>query len=200
MTKREAQLFDGIGSRKYLNSKERMRFHATASSLADPEHRSFALTVFYTGCRISEALALTPSRLDEAEKLIVLRTLKQRTRTKFRAIPIPGELLAALLRQSEGLTGDERLWKFCRTTGWKIIKSCMASSELTGTKATPKGLRHAFAVACVSENIPLPILQRLLGHAHLQTTGIYLELIGEDERELISRIWPDRGASEEFET
>jgi integrase/recombinase XerD len=44
-------------------------------------------------------------------------------------------------------------------------------------------------VACLSRNIPLPVVKKWLGHASLETTAIYLDLIGEEERELAKRLW-----------
>lgn len=186
----EARLFDRQGNRKYLNSSERLRFYEAVLRLSDPAEKSFVLTIFHTGCRISEALALTPSAVDLAERLVVLRTLKQRGKLKHRPIPVPADLLALLKRQAGSCARNERLWSFCRTTGWKIIKRCMASAGLDGVKATPKGLRHGFAVACLSADIPLTTLQRWLGHSSLQTTAIYLDFVGEDERGFAARIWP----------
>lgn len=188
----EAPLFDRSGNRKYLNANERRRFYKAAQRLPDAGQRCFALTLYHTGCRISEALELTPARVDLAEGLVVFRTLKQRGKLKYRAIPIPKDLLVALRRQSVQLAPDESLWSFCRTTGWKIIKRCMGDAKLGGVKATPKGLRHGHAIACVSAEIPLPILQRWLGHSSLQTTGIYLDFVGDDERDLAARVWSSR--------
>ena len=193
-------MFDHTGNRKYLNAGERMRFYRAASMLPDAGRRSFVLTMFYTGCRISEALALTVSGIDTAERVLVLRTLKQRGKPRYRAVPIPDELLAVLERQSEGLAADERLWKFCRTVGWQIIRAVMDEVQLSGIKATPRGLRHSFAVNLVLGDVPLPTVQRLLGHAQLQTTGIYLQFAGEDERELVSRVWPENTSKGEFES
>ena len=41
---------------------------------------------------------------------------------------------------------------------------------------SPHVLRHTFAVTVVQKGISLPALQRLLGHDHLTTTEIYLNL------------------------
>lgn len=182
-------MFDRQGNRKYLNTNERTGFHRAVLRLHEPEERAFALTIFYTGCRISEALALTPSGVDMAERLVILKTLKQREKQRIRALPIPDELLHALEQQTEGCAPHERLWNFCRTTGWKIIKHCMADAGLDGIKATPKGLRHGYAIACVLAGVPLPMLQRWLGHANLSTTSIYLDFVGEDERKLAEKVW-----------
>ncbi|MGX6566101.1 tyrosine-type recombinase/integrase [Cupriavidus necator] len=41
-------------------------------------------------------------------------------------------------------------------------------------KATPHALRHTFATHAVANDIPLDVLQQLLGHASLQTTSLYV--------------------------
>src|SRR5262249_4421014 len=45
----------------------------------------------------------------------------------------------------------------------------------------PHQLRHAHAVELLYEGIPLPLIQRQLGHSHLSTTGAYLEGINNEE-------------------
>jgi integrase/recombinase XerD len=41
----------------------------------------------------------------------------------------------------------------------------------------PHQLRHAYAIEMTHAGIPLPIIQRQLGHAHLGITSIYLQRI-----------------------
>ena len=65
----------------------------------------------------------------------------------------------------------------------------MAQAGVVGGMASPKGLRHGFAVACVGQYIPLPTIKRWLGHARLETTAIYLAVSGEEERDLARRLW-----------
>lgn len=183
-------MFDRYGNRKYLNFNERALFYREAMGLPDPAERAFALMLFYTGCRISEALAFTRANLDPAESIAVFRTLKQRAKLRYRAVPIPVSFVRFLEDHASGLAEDEPLWRFCRSTGWKIVKRCMKAADLKGIKATPKGLRHGFAVACVAAQVPLPLLQRWLGHSNLQTTSVYLDFIGKDERDFAERLWP----------
>ena len=45
----------------------------------------------------------------------------------------------------------------------------------------PHQLRHAHAVELLHEGIALPLIQRQLGHAHLSTTGTYLQGISSEE-------------------
>jgi integrase/recombinase XerD len=57
--------------------------------------------------------------------------------------------------------------------------------------ASPKGLRHGFAVACLMQKVPLTAVKRWLGHARLETTAIYLDVSGSEEREFAKRLWQD---------
>jgi integrase len=182
-------VFDRRGNRKYLNGHERRAYLAAIKREPDAQRRAFCLTLFYAGCRISEALNLTAERFDLTGRAIVFETLKQRESAHFRAVPIP-DCLVKLLRQL--LTGCEkssRIWGFSRATGYRMVKDYMALAGIAGGMSCPKGLRHGFAVACLGQRIPLTTVQRWLGHARLETTAIYLEVSGDEERELAKRLW-----------
>ena len=73
------QLCDKQGRRKYFTDEERAAF-LQASSRAPREVRSFCGVLLYTGCRISEALALTAKDIDLSAKAIVFETLKKHSR------------------------------------------------------------------------------------------------------------------------
>jgi len=65
----------------------------------------------------------------------------------------------------------------------------MEKAGISGGHATPKGLRHGFAVSAIQANIPLNIVQRWLGHADIKTTSIYANAVGPEERQLAARVW-----------
>ena len=184
-------MFDRQGSRKYLNDAERRAFFKAAKREPDVARRAFCLTLFYTGCRISEALNLTAQSVDVSQKSIVFETLKRRRRKVFRDMPIPNSLLALLSELRGKFAPSARLWRFSRPTAYRMVKACMNRASIAGGMASPKGLRHGFAVACISKNIPLPTLQKWLGHARLETTAIYLGVSGGEERDLARRLWVD---------
>ena len=54
---------------------------------------------------------------------------------------------------------------------------------------TPYVLRHTFSVTAVQKGISLPSLQRILGHDHLTTTEIYLNLSPEDVMREFNEKW-----------
>src|SRR5215210_5124371 len=88
------QLFDAEGRRLYFTEEERRAFAAAAQ--APREVRTFCGVLHATGCRISEALALTAQQTDLSGRVVVFESLKKRKRGVFRAVPVPPELLDTL--------------------------------------------------------------------------------------------------------
>ncbi len=179
-------LFDRSGNRKYLVARERLAFVRSAHA-AGGEIGAFCLTLAFTGARISEVLALVAERIDSADEAIAFRTLKQRKKTVFRAVPVPSSLIAMLT----GCVADpkSRIFPWGRTTGWKIVKAVMRDAGIGEALCKPIALRHAFAVEAGQKSVPLNIVQRWLGHARIETTAIYASAIGDEERNLARRAW-----------
>lgn len=180
-------LFDGSGRRKYVSSAEWRRFQVAAAE-AEPKTRTLCRTLAYTGCRISEALALTPASIDSETGRVVLRTLKRR-KLVYRAVPVPSSLIGELKTLCGGKSSSDRLWSWCRQTAWRRIKGVMAKAGIRGPQATPKGLRHSFGIANAEENIPPGLTQRWMGHARLETTVLYQHAVGREERAFAKRLW-----------
>jgi integrase len=184
------------GNRKYLTIQERTEFLKAAEDMPR-EIRTFCMTLAYTGCRISEALALTADRIDMKEGVIVFETLKKRKDGVYRAVPVPPVLLDALdlvhgVRETQKRKGrgkNQYLWPWARSTAWMKVKAVMDDAGIKGIQATPKGLRHSFGINAVQKKIPLNLVQKWLGHAQLQTTAIYANAVGEEERNIAERMW-----------
>ena len=184
-------MFDRDGNRKYLNPTERKAFYQATGDESNLAERAFCLVLLYTGCRVSEGLNLTPQRIDLRGKTVVFETLKRRVRGHFRSVPIPDSLVRQLQKILNKEPSASPVWTFSRTTAFRLVKSRMTHAGINGAMACPKGLRHGFAVACIAQNIPLPTIQKWLGHARLETTAIYLNATGDEEREFAKRLWPD---------
>jgi integrase len=149
----------------------------------------------WSGCRISEALAISALAVDRATGTISLLTLKRRSSGRIRQVPLPRALIDDLslifdlpIRERDAHRAAERLWGWSRTTGWRHVKTVMKCAEISGTAAMPKGLRHAFGVAAF-QLVPPHMVQRWLGHASLRTTAIYGDVSGREERQLAKRLW-----------
>ena len=185
-------LFDQTGNRKYLTAAERRAFMEAARQ-AGPLVETFCLTLAYTGARISEVLALTPSRIDRSAGVIVFETLKRRKRGVYRAVPVPTPLLErleAVHALSHAADKDERIWRWGRTTAWQNVKLLMQEVGVPASCSMPKALRHAFGVEGTTEaNVPLNMMQKWLGHARIETTAIYANAVGKEERTIAGRMW-----------
>ncbi len=193
----EMQLYDQNGHRLYLTPDEREAFAAAAITHSQHDKaRTFARTLYYTGCRVSEALELTSARVDSANGNLVFRTLKKRKtrgeqKQHWRAVPVPLSFLdeLSLVHQLKQQKGEVSLWPVTRQTGWSWCKQIMEAINLEGVQATAKGLRHGFGVAAVLKGVPLPTLQKWLGHSDIKTTAHYLQIVGAEEKELAARMW-----------
>ncbi|NGZ07400.1 MAG: tyrosine-type recombinase/integrase [Magnetococcales bacterium] len=60
---------------------------------------------------------------------------------------------------------------------------------MSGLQASPKGLRHAFAVASLQSGVPINFVRKWLGHSRLATTEIYADAVGEEEQNIAGRLW-----------
>ncbi len=84
---------------------------------------------------------------------------------------------------------DCRVWGLARTMAWKHINRVMRAANIYGMHATPKGLRHGFGVRMAQKTRNPRLIQKLLGHSSLETTAIYMDLVGEEEREEVINAW-----------
>lgn len=190
---RTGSLYAGSGQRKYLTADERTRFLGAALSCARLEVMTLCLTLAYTGCRISEALALTVASIEPGAGFIAIRSLKRRSQTVIvREVPVPADLIQSIARvhHLDAANRDARLWSFSRCRAWQLVKWIMAEAAIqAGIHATPKGLRHGFGLHAIRSGVPLNLVQRWLGHASMETTAIYLQAMGNEEREIAARMW-----------
>src|ERR1700748_1721595 len=123
-------LYGAGGERKYLNREERGRVLAAAEKL-DEAPCLFTLVLAWTGARISEILALTPSSFQLDTSVVTIVTLKRRKFT-VREVPIPPWLSARLDRhfglrrmQRGEHSAQQRLWRWHRVTAWRHVKHAM---------------------------------------------------------------------------
>jgi integrase/recombinase XerD len=136
-----------------------------------------ALTVMYgSGLRIGETCSLRVEDIDSARMLIHIREGKGR---KERFVILPKKILDML----------RAYWQMARPTGYffpgkvkgthitapavrKAFHNACKRSGIT-KELTPHSLRHSFATYLVDTGTSLDVVQALLGHESIRTTGIY---------------------------
>ena len=98
--------------------------------------------------------------------------------TADRAVLPPGPLFCVIDGPTRG-----RAWS---ATAVRAELRHLAAEAGVRRRFAPHQLRHAHAVELLHEGIPLPLIQRQLGHAYLSTTGTYLQ--GIDTREIVDTV------------
>jgi len=168
----------------------------TVGSLRD---RALLETLYSTGARVSELVALDLGDLYESEGLVRLRGKGR----KERIVPIGAVALEALRRYRAHLSGavprgtSQPL--FCnhrggRLTGRSVARIVAAySRRLSGGAVSPHTLRHSFATHLLDEGADLRSIQEMLGHASLSTTQRYTHVATDQLLAVYDRAHPRAG-------
>src|SRR5215207_7426708 len=154
------QLFDAEGRRLYVTEEERRAFVAAAAK-APREVRTFCGVLHATGCRISEALALTAQQIDLSGRVVVFESLKKRKRGVFRAVPVPPDLLDTL-DMVHGLREAQRrvqtkvlLWPWSRMTAFRRVQEVIAAAGIPdGPTPVPRACGTASACRLSAGALP----------------------------------------------
>jgi len=91
-----------------------------------------------------------------------------------------GRLPLARDPEEPALFLNHRGQRLTRQGLWLIIKAYVDKSGID-SKVTPHTLRHSFAIRKLREGVSLQEIQKLLGHANISTTQIYLQISRQDE-------------------
>ncbi len=147
-----------------------------------PAKRMLLQTIYATGLRVSEACVLRVRDIDSARDRMCVRVQCGKGGRGRQSILSPTllELLRAYARYAK-----PRVWLFSDPSGTKPMDVCMAQrayhSACSHAAITKSGgihtLRHCFATHLLEGGVDLYTIQKLLGHAHICTTGRYLHLI-----------------------
>lgn len=168
-------------------------------------YHSIIFTLMHTGLRRGEIVNLEWADVDLNNSTINIPTLKGK-KGHGRTVPINGDLkpvLAALPKTSTyvfpSTTGPHRLKeglvnKHLIGAGLKcgLTQKKMEGGKWTGAYlglTKPHDLRHTFISELVNiHKVPIPIVQKIVGHKNLATTMVYLHAQDEQMREAVGKI------------
>ena len=185
----------------YLSDIQKNRFYLIPDEIekillaakdAKPYVRTLVETLVYTGCHISEALELTPKRIDLKHQNVVFRSLKKKNDNVFRSVPVPYfyvDTMVAVHHIYQRQKSNKRLWTWTRPYAYELIKDVMIYAGISaGNHRNPKAIRHAYGVRALLCNVPLSYLQRWMGHTDVNSTAIYTDFIKYDTSELVKAL------------
>lgn len=184
---------------KYLLAPE---INQLLDFIPDLHQRTLIDTLWNTGARIHEALALTKGDfyLDEETPFVVLRTLKQREMqskkglTKVKARPkrvvaLFDQLYVQLMKSyfaTMRLKNQDKIWPVrSDNTVRNWLRSAVERAENHGISylvdpVTCKTFRHSFAMHLIFNGVPMKIIQAYLGHKKSGSTDIYTKIFSLD--------------------
>jgi site-specific recombinase XerD len=156
--------------------------------------RALIVILWRAGLRISEALALAETDLDQTRGAVLVRRGEGGRRREVgmdrwawqqlqpwleirAALPV-GPLLCIIHGPTAG-----RNWE--QSAARKQLRRVAAAASVR-RRFAPHQLRHAHAIEMAHEGVPLVVIQRQLGHANLGITSIYLQ--GIDSSEIIDTV------------
>lgn len=178
----------GHGQAKVLSPSE-IKLLFSEGFLCDRDRCLFAICL-YTGCRISEALALQWENVDLKNRIITLRRETTKGKKHARSIPLSPQLREYLenYQASIGLLshgflfpahhngGDDKPY-LSRTTAHIVLKEACERTGLTGVST--HSMRRTALTMMHNRGIPLSVIRRISGHSSLAALQKYLEVTDE---------------------
>lgn len=166
--------------------------------LKQRKHKVLLRLMASTGARITELLHIRRDDLytdPGGGGGVLLR--KSNTKTKqTREVPLPPDLLQDL----RDLAGNNQEYVFQSTHGNDkpltrqsvdyIFRNALKELNIQGVSL--HSTRRGFITnLVVHKNVPLPVVQKIVGHASLRSTSSYIQVRSDDLKNGISKIWQE---------
>ena len=164
-----------------LNKDEIIKMFESTLNL---KHRLALMFLYYTGIRVNEIVNLKWEDIDFQRGTIHLKTAKgEKERVIFFHEKLKSFIEYFNLRK-EGFVFLSNLGKkYDKRTIQAITRNAAIKAGINKT-ATPHILRHSFATHLLEAGADIRHIQKLLGHANLQTTQIYTHVANKDIKKL----------------
>jgi integrase/recombinase XerD len=156
-------------------------------------------TVYATGLRVSELVALPASAARRDQRMLVVRGKGG----KERLVPLNQAAKTAMAEylklrtDNEGKTSSKWLFPSFGEQGHltrqhfaRELKALGAACGIDADRLSPHVLRHAFASHLLHNGADLRVVQTLLGHADISTTQIYTHVLEERLKTLVRDLHP----------
>ena len=158
---------------------------ACGDSWVGRRKRALIIVLWRAGLRLAEALALRKEDIDfEFQTIRVLHGKGDKPRT----VGIDGRAVRELREWLAVREQPDSAPLFCTYKGVAVRQSYvramlprLAQKAGVAKRVHAHGFRHTFAVELAREHVPMSLIQRLLGHASLATTSIYLASLSPEE-------------------
>jgi len=88
------------------------------------QRQAFLTLLFFAGCRVSEALALTAGDITCQHETIYVQFFRLKGSKQTDPIPLPRNTALYWLCSHSNLPKDHKMFSFSRSTAYRIVKKC----------------------------------------------------------------------------
>jgi len=153
------------------------------TALPNLKHRTILTVIYSAGLRLSEVCHLKVSDIDSDRMQIRVRQgkgMKDRYTLLAKGTVHLLRLYWQAYRPADWLfPGQDVTRPLSDRSVQKIFKKALSKAEIT-KEATVHTLRHCFATHLLETGVDVYYIQKLMGHASVNTTSIYLHVTGRD--------------------
>lgn len=199
----EWKIFTLLRARRELRRPSvlsRAEVHRVLEAAYPFHNQVYFTTVYSCGLRLQEGLHLEIGAIDSPRLMLHVHRGKG---ARDRVLPLPQQTLL-LLRQYWKTHRHPRL--LFPATGQNHQQASTAAAPMSRARVqgaflkarlragiSKRGislhsLRHSYATHLLEAGVPLPTIQRYLGHSHIETTMVYLHLTPEGQQQAVAHI------------
>jgi site-specific recombinase XerD len=142
------------------------------------KHRALLMLLYSSGVRLQECLNLRPVHIESGRMKVRVEQGKGR---KDRYTILSKRALEALrlyfiaYRPKQWLFEGRGGEQYSARSLGKVVTNAGHKAGIA-KNVSPHTLRHSFATHLMEAGVPLPVIQKLLGHTSIKTTMIYLHI------------------------
>ena len=153
-------------------------------------------TLYATGIRVSELIALDVPDVSLATGLVTCRGSRERSIPLYSAaVGAIGNYFSFARPHMTAAKNEPALFvnmdggRMSRQGFWKILKQYKEKAQIT-KDITPRTLRHSFAAHLLENGADLHSLQEMLGHADISTTQLYARVVKKQLKDVYNKAHP----------
>ena len=153
-------------------------------------------TLYATGIRVSELIALDISDVSLATGLVTCHGSRERSIPLYSTAVGAIDSYLSFARPKMTAAKDESALfvnmgggRMSRQGFWKILRQYKEKAQIK-KDITPHTLRHSFAAHLLENGADLHLLQEMLGHADISTTQLYARVVKKQLKDVYNKAHP----------